>query len=1007
VLCFWPAAGTALVAVTRLGWRTLPALALVQIAASLLGAPILTPVQILILSLGCSLQAWTGAALWRRLSHLTHERRPTQRNVSLFMVVCLALGLIGGALSTVAVWINQHPVSWTQWSQCVVAHTLGAFVMTPLLLHTSTLRARLKDRAWCRELALFAAAVVLACSLLYARMAPVLSIGFVLGPVLGWGALRLRLDGAVLLNLIVASLSLPFLTMHQPEHLLPMSMLLSVCIGSALLMASLSDDITLHDHQRSKIVERLESAYHALQNQEHQLRTLFDHLPDPIVVIDESTLYYANEAAHRLHSTLFPSQPQASRWLAILPAHRLLSDERTLRAEDGLDHIIEVRSAPFVWSGHSGRLCTLRDLTGQRKTESALHASETRFERIFQLCPDAIIIVSHDEQRIVELNDSCERLLGLRREETLGRLITEIGLWPDLTRRASLLDEVAIHGEVRGREEQLRHRNGERLTVEVSSRNMTWNGSRYLVSILANITERKRAEVALRASEERHRLLLENLHDLVFEVDAHGVCRYASPNHELLLGFAPDHLVDKAMIDMIHPEDRPAFLLHQSQSSEAPMRIRVINSANQWRLLECSYCNLRTPEGSHRSIVNARDVTDHVHEQEERLKLERQLRQAQKLEAIGTLAGGIAHDFNNVLCVILGNAELASLDLTPAHPLGPYIQNIISSSHRARDLVAQILTFSRRREQPRSHAGLLPIIRETTRLLRSTIPANIEIVTDLPETDEPVLCDPSQIHQVLMNLCTNAIHAMRPQGGSLTLALAPVEIDRETAASHARLQEGRYLRLTVRDTGCGMSEAVLGRIFEPFFTTKGTGEGTGLGLAVVHGIIESHQGDISVQSQEGQGTVFTIHLPCTSVAPSSSKPARRPRYGQGETILVIDDERAIADMLFKMLGRLGYEPVCHTDPVRAISVYANSPEKFSAVLCDLSMPKISGLQVARHIRQHTATPMILMSGFMRPEEADEARRLGIAGLIDKPLDSATVANELTRVLSLPATQPNS
>ncbi|HPO01366.1 MAG TPA: PAS domain S-box protein, partial [Opitutaceae bacterium] len=419
------------------------------------------------------------------------------------------------------------------------------------------------------------------------------------------------------------------------ERRLPMSMLLSVCIGSALLMASLSDDITLHDHQRGKIVERLESAYHALQNQEHQLRTLFDHLPDPIVVIDESTLYYANEAAHRLHSILFPSQPQASRWLAILPAHRLLSDERTLRAEDGLDHIIEVRSAPFVWSGHSGRLCTLRDLTGQRKTESALHASETRFERIFQLCPDAIIIVSHDEQRIVELNDSCERLLGLRREETLGRLITEIGLWPDLTRRASLLDEVAIHGEVRGREEQLRHRNGERLTVEVSSRNMTWNGSRYLVSILANITERKRAEVALRASEERHRLLLENLHDLVFEVDAHGVCRYASPNHELLLGFAPDHLVDKAMIDMIHPEDRPAFLLHQSQASEAPMRIRVINSANQWRLLECSYCNLRTPEGSHRSIVNARDVTDHVHEQEERLKLERQLRQAQKLEAIG------------------------------------------------------------------------------------------------------------------------------------------------------------------------------------------------------------------------------------------------------------------------------------------------------------------------------------------------------------------------------------
>jgi PAS domain-containing protein len=305
-------------------------------------------VQILILCLGCSLQAWTGAALWRRLSHLTHERRPTQRNVSLFMVVCLALGLIGGALSTVAVWINQHPVSWTQWSQCVVAHTLGAFVMTPLLLHTSTLRARLKDRAWCRELALFAAAVVGACSLLYAGMAPALSIGFILGPVLGWGALRLRLDGTVLLNLIVAGISIPFLTMHQPEHLLSMSMLLSVCIGSALLMAGLSDDITQHDHHRGKIVERLESAYHALQNQEHQLRTLFDHLPDPIVVIDDTTLYYANEAAHRLHTTLFPSQPQASRWLAIVPTHRLLSDECTLRAEDGLDHILEIRCTPFA-----------------------------------------------------------------------------------------------------------------------------------------------------------------------------------------------------------------------------------------------------------------------------------------------------------------------------------------------------------------------------------------------------------------------------------------------------------------------------------------------------------------------------------------------------------------------------------------------------------------------------------------------------------------------------------
>jgi len=386
--------------------------------------------------------------------------------------------------------------------------------------------------------------------------------------------------------------------------------------------------------------------------------------------------------------------------------------------------------------------------------------------------------------------------------------------------------------------------------------------------------------------------------------------------------------------------------------------------------------------------------------QEQLREQEEQLRHAQRLESIGTLAGGIAHDFNNILLAICGNAEFLSDELRPGHPGLHEVAEIQKAAARATDLVRQILTFSRQQETKRTAVKLNLVVDEALKLLRSTLPAMIEIQTSFDPSTPEVLADSTQVHQVMMNLGTNAAHAMGSAGGVLEVSIAPLAVDSELARVSAELHVGLYVLLSVSDSGCGMDKSTTSRIFEPFFTTKALGKGTGLGLAVVHGIMKKHDGAVVVHSEPGKGTTFHLYFPAAGPVTEEKPhaPIETPR-GMGEHILCIDDERPIIAVVTRTLERLGYKVTGHGYASSALQEFRARPNEFDAVVTDLALRGMSGLDLATELlRLRPGLPIILTSGYFSPEDTERARLLGIQELIQKPNTLGEVGNALHRTL---------
>ena len=399
------------------------------------------------------------------------------------------------------------------------------------------------------------------------------------------------------------------------------------------------------------------------------------------------------------------------------------------------------------------------------------------------------------------------------------------------------------------------------------------------------------------------------------------------------------------------------------------------------------------------------DVSDQEEAHEQRLRLEAQLRRAQKMEAIGTLAGGIAHDFNNILAGIMGNTQLAMLDVNEGAPTRRFLDNAYQGCLRARDLVRRILTFSRQAEQPRTVAPLGPIIEEALELLRASLPSSVVIVTRFASEDLHVLVDAGQIHQVLLNLGTNAAQAMRPAGGTLTVELAPSDARDEWHRRHPQVRAELRVRLTVRDTGPGIPPSLLDRIFEPFFTTKPVGEGSGLGLAMVHGIVENHGGVIVVESAPGRGAAFHAFLPGQVRAGGVSLIADEAGAltpGDGQTILVVDDEPSITELVEPMLRHLGYQTRTFNDAHVALASFATAPDLFRAILCDLTMPGLDGVTLARSVRAFRPDlPVVIMTGHLRPADLGPMRESGLHHYLAKPFSVQGLASVLAEALGLP------
>lgn len=418
--------------------------------------------------------------------------------------------------------------------------------------------------------------------------------------------------------------------------------------------------------------------------------------------------------------------------------------------------------------------------------------------------------------------------------------------------------------------------------------------------------------------------------------------------------------------------------------------------------LDSSYTALekKLDELSSTNADLAREMAERQRAEESLQQKERQLQIAQRMEALGTLAGGIAHDFNNILGAILGYTDLAIRRLHDTPNAQLHLQEVLVAGNRAKHLVRQILTFSRRTDPEQHWVDLKLIVQEVLQLLRATLPANIEITHHIHENVGFVFADATQMHQVLMNLCTNAEYALRPNGGILEIRLEPFEVTEEFSGSHPDLQLGPHVQLTVRDTGCGVPFEVAQRIFDPFFTTKGVGEGTGMGLAVVHGIVVNHQGSVTLESTPGSGTTFTIYLPCGYVPKAERADggniSNSTRKG---CILFIDDEEPLAHLGKEQLEELGYEVIVCTNSLEALDIFSRSPAKFDVVITDQTMPHMTGEQLAKELyRIKPELPIILCTGYSHSITAEKAKSIGIQAFLTKPIQNQELYLALQEVL---------
>jgi PAS domain S-box-containing protein len=508
-----------------------------------------------------------------------------------------------------------------------------------------------------------------------------------------------------------------------------------------------------------------------------------------------------------------------------------------------------------------------------------------------------------------------------------------------------------------------------------------------------DITESKRIEEALRESEKRFRQLFEESNDAIFIHDLEG--RIYDLNHAALnmTGYPKASLLEMVVVDL-HPEadQQVAYQALEDARRNGHVRFqsKFMRADKSIITVDISSSVIDEDEGLVQRLV--RDIT-------KQRKMEDQLCQTQRIEAIGTLAAGIAHDFNNILSPIILHTDMVLEDIPVESPIRFNLEEIHSASIRAKDLTRQILTFSRQTEQERTPLIIRPIIQETLKLLRFSFPSTIEIRQTFETKGGAVLADQTQIQRILMNLCTNAAYAMREKGGVLEVGLAGVYLSSADTVLNPNLEPGHYMKLTVCDTGPGMESGVKDRIFEPYFTTKGKGEGTGMGLAVVHGIVKSYDGAITVDSEPGKGTVFQVFLPKIE-GQISSEPKGAFQLPVGtERILLIDDERSILDVMQQMLERLGYTVDARSDSTEALEAFRENSDGFDLVITDYTMPEMTGENLAKAILGiRPDVPVILCTGFSEQIDEEKSKAIGIRAFVMKPIIMGEMAKTIRQVL---------
>lgn len=505
------------------------------------------------------------------------------------------------------------------------------------------------------------------------------------------------------------------------------------------------------------------------------------------------------------------------------------------------------------------------------------------------------------------------------------------------------------------------------------------------------LKESKRAKDALRESEEKTRALLNAINDIALLLDTDGTVLDSNAIALQRLGKSADELVGKCIYDFFPPPlaEPTKNAVSEVTRTGKPFRMEFEQES---RIYDSHVYPICDAQGKVIQVgVISSDIT-------ERRSMEAQLRQTHKMEAIGTLAGGIAHDFNNILGIILGNTELAMDDVPEWNPACLNLEEIRIAGIRARDVVRQLLSFAHKTDQERKPVIINSIIIDVLKLLRFSIPANIEIRHNIPKGPEVILADPTQLNQIVINLFTNAAHAMEKDGGILEINVESVNLTASTAQFHD-LSPGPYVKLSVSDTGTGIGPEIKDRIFDPYFTTKEVGKGSGMGLSVVHGIVMNHNGAISVDSELGKGATFTIFLPTSKREPVPETTIDEELPTGKEMILFVDDEESIVKMGTQRLKRLGYKVESTTSPIEALDLFSSKSDQFDLVITDLTMPKMTGDKLVKAILDiRPDIPIILCTGCSEKINSEKIREIGAAVYLEKPHDKHALSKTVRRVL---------
>jgi len=510
-------------------------------------------------------------------------------------------------------------------------------------------------------------------------------------------------------------------------------------------------------------------------------------------------------------------------------------------------------------------------------TEEALRASEEKFSKAFHCSPAIAGISDLMTGEYIEVNQAFYDKLGFTPGEVIGKMASEV-IHMDLEFRNRVITKMKSQGYIRDEEAVIYTKDRTPRNVLLSAEIIEIAGKKYNYTNAIDISERKQAEESLRESEKFLRTVVENIPDMIFVKDANEL-RFVRINKagEELLGYSREELVGKNDYDFFPKKEAEFFTTKDRNaiSSREPLDIPEEPIKTKYkgeRILHTKKITIFDEEKNPKYLLGiSEDITERKHAEEERLLLEAQLQQAHKMEAIGTLAGGIAHDFNNILGIILGNTELAMDDIPEWNPASRFLNEIKTSSMRARDVVRQLLSFSRKSAKEKRPVKIHTIVKESVKLLRASIPTTIEIRENILPDLGAIVADPTQIHQVIINLCTNATHAMEKYGGTMEISLAEVEIDQESSSQDLQLKSKPYIQLTISDTGAGIDPEIKDRIFDPYFTTKQVGKGSGIGLSVVSGVVKSHDGSIHVYSQPDKGTTVKVYFPVIDEKPAQEQ----------------------------------------------------------------------------------------------------------------------------------------